>query len=205
MLTSKGQESLIRHRRAQSQLKQRDVMDAIRDLLTEGCVITVSEVSRRAKVSREFIHKHRHLHDAVVDAAGLLEQQRSAKANIQASTNVGLRSDRATLAGRVEKQKTQIAELEMQLQKLLKQQKLWFGSQLADTQRIDPETHAELRLTNERMMADNAGLIRQLAEARRLIAVLEDSLSASRQAHAEDLRKFQQQSSTLVAFERRKR
>lgn len=202
---SKGQESLIRHRRAQSQLKQRDVTDAIRELLNDGSPITVSAVSRRAHVSREFIHKHSHLHEAVLAGARLLEQHRASAEAKQHVSNVGLRSDRAALAGRVEKQKAQIKDLEERLKQLSKQQKLWFGAQLVESQRIDPEAHFELRLTNERMMVNNNELTRQLAESRRLITILEDSLSASRQAHAEDLRKIKDLNSTLVPFERPKR
>lgn len=205
MSASKGAESLIRHRREQSQRKQRDVFEAIRNLLSGDRPITVSSVGREAKVSREFIHSHGHLHEAVAEAARSMEKQRTSSRTIQTSTSIGLRSDRATLAGRVEKQKTQIVELENQLRRLSQQQQLWWGSQLADTERVDPEAHTELRVANERMVANNKVLTKQLAEARRLISVLEDSLAASRQAHAEDLQNKQLRNSTLVPIDRAKR
>jgi hypothetical protein len=52
---------------------------------------------------------------------------------------------------------------------------------------IDPEAHAELRITNERLTAENSPLVAQSHRARRINTILEADLAASRQAHAEDI------------------
>lgn len=71
---------------------------------------------------------------------------------------------------------------------------------LAGGDGADPEAHAELRITNERLTADNTALTRQIAELRRLVTVLEGDLAASRQAHAEDVLALSHEDQGVVPF-----
>ena len=67
------------------------------------------------------------------------------------------------------------------------QRQRWLGTQLNADASIDPEAHSELRITNERLTAQNASLTAQVTELRRINTILEADLAASRQAHAEDV------------------
>lgn len=203
MSTEKAVDALRRYRAEQSQRKQQNVLQAIEDLTNDGKHITIASVSRAAHVSREFIHSHHDLHSAVRQAAKPTQPQTAAAAG-PAETNVtrGLRADREMLLGRIEQQRAQIAEQQVRLQEHDLQRQRWFGAQLAGAQAVDPEAHAELRTTNERVIADNMALTREVAELRRLIAVLQGDLAASRQAHAEDLRSLQTEPPTVTQFDR---
>jgi hypothetical protein len=79
------------------------------------------------------------------------------------------------------------------------------GSVELDCRAIDPhfQAHAELRLTYERLIADAQKTTRQLAEARRLVEVLESDLAATRQAYSEDLERLSAGRENVVAFKRR--
>lgn len=200
-MSSKKAVDALRHYRAeQSQRKQKNVLQAIEDLTNDGKDITIASVSRAAHVSREFIHSHHDLHSAVRQATKLAQAQTSGPAE----TNVtrGLRADREMLLARIERQRAQIAEQQARLQEHELRRQRWFGAQLAGTQGVDPEAHAELRTTNERVIADNMALTRQVAELRRLVNVLQGDLAASRQAHAEDLRSFQTEPPTVIQLDR---
>jgi hypothetical protein len=100
---------------------------------------------------------------------------------------LGLRADRRVLSAKIERQAATIAELNDKLAALETQRQRWPGSQLGNGTRVDPEIHAELRITNERLVADNLALTKQVAELRRINTILEADLAASRQAHAEDI------------------
>jgi hypothetical protein len=63
------------------------------------------------------------------------------------------------------------------------QRQRWLGGQLGTGTTIDPEVHASLRITNERLVADDLALTKQVAELRRINTILEADLAA-RQAHA---------------------
>jgi hypothetical protein len=67
------------------------------------------------------------------------------------------------------------------------QRQRWLGTQPGNGTPIDPEIHAELRITNERLVADNLALTKQVAELRRINTILEADLAAPRQVRAEDI------------------
>ncbi|MBT8159637.1 MULTISPECIES: DUF6262 family protein [Arthrobacter] len=204
-MSSKKAVDALRHYRAeQSQRKQQNVLQAIEDLTNDGKDITIASVSRAAQVSREFIHSHHYLHSAVRQAAQPTQPRTAAAAGpAEANVTRGLRADREMLLGRIERQRAQIAEQQARLQEHDLQRQRWFGAQLAGAQAVDPEAHAELRTTNERVIADNMTLTRQVAELRRLINVLQGDLAASRQAHEEDLRILQKEPPAVIQFDRK--
>jgi hypothetical protein len=200
MSTEKALDALRRYRAEQSQQKQRNVLQAIEDLTNDSKDMTIASVSRAAQVSREFIHSHHDLHSAVRQATKLAQAQTNAAAGpAEANVTRGLRADREMLLGRIERQRVQIAEHQVRLQEHERQR--WYGAQLAGTQAVDAETHAELRTTNERMTADNMALARQVAELQRLVSVLQGDLAASRQSHAEDLQSLQAVPRTVIEFD----
>ena len=99
---------------------------------------------------------------------------------------LGLRADRRVLAVKVERHAA-IVELKAQIEAHARQRQRWRGSQLNTGVTIDPEAHAELRITNERLIAENSSLVAQVTEVRRINTILEADLAASRQAHAKDI------------------
>lgn len=64
---------------------------------------------------------------------------------------------------------------------------------------VDPEAHAQLQLDHDRLAAENAALQRRLDEQDRLIAVLQEDLAASRQAHADDIARLTADTTSPVA------
>lgn len=183
---------LARYRASESQRKKRNVLIALQDLGDRHGVITIAAVSREAGVSREFIHSHQELHKAVRQAAKHSREQETTVVNLaRAGMDGSARADRLTLLALTERQRSQIVELRDRLRDFERQRQLWLGSQLAGASSfIDPEVHTELRITNERLLADNTSFNRQVTELRRLTSVLEADLAASRQAHIEDVRQL---------------
>lgn len=183
--------------------KKLNVLQTIQSFTESGQDITVSSISRSAAVSREFIHSHRELHDAVNKAAKLQRAKENSSAPQGSGTNTqGLRADNAMLLNVLEKQRKRIAELEASEQDHQLQRQKWLGSQLASTNAIDPEVLSELHLTNERLMSDNEKLKRKVKELRQLVEVGVADLAASRQAHAEDVAQFQDESQRVVPIDR---
>ncbi|MGB2756821.1 MAG: hypothetical protein WBD02_04080, partial [Acidimicrobiia bacterium] len=129
---------------------------------------------------------HDSLREAVARAAGAVRDGQSG-GTATADVALGLRADRRVLTSKVERQAATIMELRAQIGTLERQRQRWLGSQLNSGAEIDPEAHAELRITNERLLADNSSLRSQVTELRRVVKVLEADLAASRQAHAEDV------------------
>lgn len=204
MSSAKSVEALRRSRAEQAATKQAAVLAAIALLSEEGKDITVSAVARAAQVSREFIHSHPHLHEAV-GAAARAARRDGPKVVVATSSHLlrGQRADRSTLLAQVERLRARVAEQDDRLSDLQRQRQRWLGSQLpgAGGALIDPEVHAELRITNERLTAENTNLLRRVEELRRLVSILEADLAASRQAHAEDVAAFAKDAN-VVSLER---
>lgn len=114
----------------------------------------------------------------------------------------GLRADRGILVAKVDRQAAAIADLKKQIGGLEHQRKRWLGEQLNADASTNPEIHAELRITNERLIAENSSSVEQVTELRRINNVLEADLAASRQAHAEDIANLLADTGTSVTTPR---
>jgi hypothetical protein len=204
MPTEKAIEALRGHAARVSQQKQQAVRDAIVTLVNKRHAINISSVARIAGVSREFIHKHEFLRDAVKEADRLSHEKTAPSATgvVEGHIIAGLRVEKSTLIDQVRRQKAAMAEQQMQLAELQKQQQRWLGVQLEAIEAIDPQAHAELGITNDRLVTDNTLLVRQVEELRRLITLLEADLAASRQAHMEDVASFSRPHAEVVAIRR---
>jgi hypothetical protein len=187
-----------------SQQKQQVVRDAIATLAAGGLPVNVSAVARTAGVSREFIYNHEFLRDAVREAARLSREATAPPITGGVGGHIvsGLRAERSTLLDQVKRQKAAMAEQQLHIAELRKQQQRWLGVQLQAMEAIDPQVHAELRITNDRLMADNTSLTRQVQELRRLNTLLEGDLAASRQAHTEDVASLSTPQAEVVAIRR---
>lgn len=178
-------EALAWYQAENSARKKTSVLAAINECLADNRDITVASVSRAAGVSRQFIHSHEELHEAVKQAEKQVREHRTRRLAEGSHVTQALRADRATLGSYIDRLKDKIAMQEERLVGYEKLRKRWLGSQLPGGERIDPEVHAELRVTNEKLMFENTFMLRENAELRRLMARLEGDLAASRQAHAE--------------------
>lgn len=166
-------------------------------------MISVASVSRAAGVSREFVHSHEHLREAVRQAARLARDARSPAARSSgAETTQGLRADRAALIAHVERLRATVSEQRRSMQAHEQQRQLWLGSQLAANYPSESEALIQLRLAGERLTQKNIALQRELENSRSIVALLEEELAASRQAHAEDLHGLAQDADTVVPFRR---
>jgi hypothetical protein len=83
-------------------------------------------------------------------------------------------------------QNTRNTQLRTAIEELRRQRQLHLGAQLMASD-IGPDTHADLQLDHDPPAAENAALRRRLDEYDRFIAVLQEDLAASRQAHADDI------------------
>ena len=185
MATEAAVAALRRNRSDTSAAKHQAVLAALDHLSAQGSEMNISTVARAAGVSRQFVYTHQTLREAVAHAADAVRdgQHRESTGHDVA---LGLRADRRVLAVKVERQAATIVELSAQIEALQRQRQRWLGSQLNSGVTIDPEAHAELRITNERLIAENSSLRAQVTELRRISTILEADLAASRQAHAED-------------------
>ena len=179
-------EALRRNRAETSSAKQNAVLAVIDRLAAEGGDLNVSTVAKTAGVSRQFIYTHQRLQEAINKAAMTIREAQPIPSAGRDMT-LGLRADRRVLSAKIERQAATITELNDKLAALEIQRQRWLGSQLGNSTGIDPEIHADLRITNERLMADNLAMTKQVAELRRINTILEADLAASRQAHAEDI------------------
>ncbi|WP_411698763.1 hypothetical protein [Conyzicola sp.] len=192
-------DALRRHRAAESKTKKASVLTALENAKSRSENITIAGIARAAKVSREFIHSHAVLHDAIAAAALELRHNAERASTTQTLANGrGLKADRATLLSRVERDKAVIAGLQQQVTDLSSQRKRWLGSQLDAPGKVDPEVHAELRISYERLLQTSRTTEIQLTESRRLVQVLEDDLSNLRQAYSEEIRRLSAGASTNV-------
>lgn len=169
--------------------KRGAVEQALADAIAEGAHVTVRGIAKRAGVSRQFLYNHRDLKEAIEGAA---RAPRPNPARLASSDAVatGLRAERRTLTAKIERQRATIAGLRADVDDLETQRRRWLGSQLNNQETISPEEHAELRLALDKLMVDNRDLARRANELQRLNHILEDDLSASRKAHAEDIARF---------------
>ncbi len=186
MNTDAAVAALQRNRADASAAKRRAVLTALDHLTAQGCEVNISTVARAAGVSRQFVYTHQALREAVAKTADAVRNDQPSEST-RIDMALGLRADRRVLAVKVERQAATIIELKAQIEALERQRQRWLGSQLNIGATVDPETHADLRITNERLIAENSSLHAQVTELRRIITILEADLAASRQAHAEDI------------------
>jgi hypothetical protein len=175
-------DALRRHAVERSERKRRAVAHAIHHVQDQGEPVSVSAVARAAGVSREFIHSHPDLHQAVRAAAR--HAGTAIRAVGPAKSGAGLRAERSTLLAQIDKHRATIKTLRALVADLEDQRRRWLGSQLADLT-VDPDAHAALRRDNDRLTSQNRSLQQELDAARRTSAQLERELAASRRAHAE--------------------
>jgi hypothetical protein len=192
-------EGLRRHTDEKSAAKQEAVFTAIRVRAEAAQPLTVSALARDAGVSREFIYSHDHLLSALREAQKAPKPPAAAFME-SAGNGRGALADRSTLLAHIQRLKARLAGQQEELADLKKQRQRWLGQQVADANAIDPEEHAELRIANERLMADNTALTRRVDELRRLNAILEEDLAASRQAHMEDVAAFTARDADVVSL-----
>lgn len=196
-------ETLRRYSKENSaNLKQR-VRDTVTELSNTRQTVNISAVARHAGVSREFIHSHPDLLQLIRAAAKKARDERPIPALVDQHVAAGLKADRAVLMTKIDKQKTTIDQQAKRIGELEHQRQLWLGSQMGEDL-IDPEEHAELRITNDRLMAEVAALNAKVAELRRLNRILESDLAASRQAHMEDVATMTTPTGTVSPIGRRK-
>jgi hypothetical protein len=176
--------ALSRYNADRSEQKRRAVQTALAEIAEDPSQpINKSVVARRAGVSREFINSHPDLGRLIETAA---RQGRHQTLHRDDATIRGLQAQNQTFAQQISQQKALIAELRSTIDELRRQRQLHLGAQLMASA-IDPNTHAQLQLDHDRLAAENAALKRRLHEHDRLIAVLQEDLAASRQAHADDI------------------
>lgn len=198
-----GARALSRFQAELSEAKQRDVLEAVQEFAGDPSQLTVAGISRAANVSRQFIHSHAHLHHAIQEQAKKARRATARPVLPDGGGSVeGLKADRATLLAHVERQRTQIAEQQTRLEKFDEQRRRWLGSQLQHVQAVDPDVHAELRLTNERLMSENNVLTRKVAELRRLLDVATADLAAFRDGWAEDIKRLTKDDQKVVLLDR---
>jgi hypothetical protein len=70
----------------------------------------------------------------------------------------GYQADRLTLLARIERENSNWLTKTPMCRSWKGKPQLWLGSQVANTSTIDPAVHAELRIANDHLLADNAGL-----------------------------------------------
>lgn len=146
----------------------------------------IGEIARYASVSRQFICRHADLVSAINDAAPSADA--AAKERPVGSTALdGLRADNRTLTATVERQRQVIADLRGTIGGLQEVCRRWLGTQLAAQDQASVEDVLELRLTCDRLTSRNNAVTDEVADLRRVIANLESDLSASREAHRQDV------------------
>ena len=186
MTNERAVAALRRNRQSDSKRKRAAVLQALLDAQDAHATINVSAIATRAHVSRPFVYSHPDLR-AAIEAAARADDSVPKKIATTQDVDRGLRATIKTLVATVERQKKTIVDLQAVAADHKQQRARWLGKQLEQQTAVDPEEHAELRLTCDRLLAGNASLERTTKELRRLNAVLESDLAASRQAHAEDL------------------
>jgi predicted RNase H-like nuclease (RuvC/YqgF family) len=178
--------ALLRYNADRSEQKRRDVQTALAELAEDPRQpINKSNVARRAGVSREFINSHPDL-GRLIETAARQARHSPLPHHHDDTTIRGLQAQNRTFAQQISQQKALIAELRTTIEELRRQRQLHLGAQLIASA-VDPSTYAQLQLDHDRLAAENAALQRRLDELERLIAVLQEDLAASRQAHADDI------------------
>jgi cytosine/adenosine deaminase-related metal-dependent hydrolase len=191
--------ALLRYNADRSEQKMRDVQTALAKLSEDpGQPNNKSVVARRAGVSREFINSHPEL-GRLIETAARQARHVPLPQHHDDTTIRGLQAQNRTFAQQISQQKALIAELRSTIEELRRQRQLHLGAQLMGSA-VDPSTHAQLQLDHDRLAAANAALQRRLHEQDRLIAVLQEDLAASRQAHADDIGRLTADTTSPVAL-----
>jgi Family of unknown function (DUF6262) len=186
--------ALLRYNADRSEQKRRAVQTALAEIAEDPSQpINKSAVARRAGVSREFINSHPEL-GRLIESAARQSRHTPLPPHSDDATVRGLQAQNRTFAQQISQQKALISELRTTIEELRRQRQLHLGAQLMASA-VDPNTHAQLHLDHDRLVADgaakaraeNAALQRRLDEHDRLIAVLQEDLAASRHAHADDI------------------
>jgi predicted RNase H-like nuclease (RuvC/YqgF family) len=178
--------ALLRYNADRSEQKRRDVQTALAELSENPSQsINKSVVARRAGVSREFINSHPDLGQLIETAARQARHTPLPQHHNDAAIT-GLHAQNQTFAQQISRQKTLISELRSTIEELRRQRQLHLGAQLVAAA-VDPNVHAQLQLDHDRLAAENTALKRRLNEKERMVAVLQEDLAASRQAHAGDI------------------
>lgn len=183
-MTNAAVEALRAYRAEESKRKIEAVQQAIPALAAEGAMVTKSAVARRAGVSRQFIHSHPSLVQAIDDAA---REEKSGQATVRTPLAEGKRSDSKLLAARVESQRSTIADLRSRVAELERERQRWLGQQLSHHDAVDHQGHRDLLLAHDRLLEANTALEKEVGDLRRIVDVLEGDLRASRDAHAADM------------------
>jgi len=178
--------ALLRYNAERSEQKRRDVQTALAELAEHPRQpINKSNVARRAGVSREFINSHPEL-GQLIETAARQARHKPVSQHHGDTTIRGLQAQNQIFAQEISRQKTVVAGLRSTIEELRRQRQLHLGAQLMASA-VDPNTHAQLQLDHDRLVAKNAALQRRLDEQDRHIAALQDDLAASRQAHVDDI------------------
>ena len=181
--------ALQQARARESGRKKDSVADALRALVDEQGVITVSAVARRAGVSRQFIYSHEELKNMVEVVA--VRSSRTSPDRGWDAMRAGRQSTSTALAARISMQKETISALREKLEEIERERRRWLGDQLRDRMSVSVADCAELRVTCDRLASDADFLRKECEQLRRTNIVLESDLAASRQAHAEDIASHQ--------------
>lgn len=199
----RGKAALQRYRAEQSDRKKLSVLQVLESFAGNDTVLSVASVGRAANVSREFIYSHRDLLAAVKKACAETNDSKSIGA-LPAGRDMAsaLTADKTTLIATTERLRLQVSELKVRIEELEHKRKLWLGSQLHQAEVVDPKTHAAIRMANERLTAENQSQAQIIAELRRLLAEVRHDLSASRQAHAEDMNMSSSQQGSVSRIDR---
>jgi predicted RNase H-like nuclease (RuvC/YqgF family) len=178
--------ALLRYNAERSEQKRHAVQIALAEIAENPSQpINKSAVARRAGFSREFINSHPEL-GRLIETAARQGRPTTLPQHHDDATIKGLRAENRTFAHQISQQKALIAELRSTIEELRRQRQLHLGAQLMASA-VDPNTHAQLQLDHDRLAAENTALQRRLDECDHLIAVLQEDLAASRQAHADDI------------------
>jgi hypothetical protein len=178
--------ALLRYNADRSEQKRRDVQTALAELAEDPRQpINKWNVASRAGVSREFINSHPDL-GRLIETAARQARHKPLPPHSDDATVKGLQAQNRTFAQQISQQNALIAELRTTIEELRRQRQLQLGAQLMASA-VDPNTHAQLQLDHDRLVAQNTALQRRLDEHDRLIAVLQEDLAASSHAHADDI------------------
>lgn len=190
--------ALCRYNQNRSATEKEAVRAAVAQLAEDpGQPINKSAVARSAGVSREFINSHPELR-RLIETRARQARHTPLPQRHDDTTIRGLQAQNRTFAQQISHQKALIAELRSTIEKLRRQRQLHLGAQLMASA-VDPEKHAQLQLDHDRLVAEYGALQRRLGERDRLIAVLQDDLAASRQAHADDIARLTADTTARVA------
>jgi chromosome segregation ATPase len=150
--------------------------------------VTISGVARAAHVTREFIHSHSDLREAV--AAAQERQRRLAPPSLDARSPdpvvSGLQAEKGTLLAEISRLREELADRDRAIGDLQQQRLRWLGRQVGSAS-VDVETLAELRVSNEQLLTAKTALEAEVVAQAAAIKRLEQQLDASRQAHRQDM------------------